>query len=101
MKNGDKITLKIEKLENGLLIVSTNYSKEINQDASKVINVSKENPVEIYLGNGWKIRGRIWPNKNGLVIIKGPQGKFTIKIDRRKVKSISTRIKAKKKWDGS
>jgi putative salt-induced outer membrane protein YdiY len=58
LKNGDLLTGEIETSEDGLLVVKTNYSKEIKVKWGEVACVSSDQEVTLLLKSNEKIVGR-------------------------------------------
>jgi len=70
MKNGDRITGKIIRLEADSLMIDTGYAGEISIDWKQIENIKTDAPVKIVLGGGTTIQGFVSPGREGKVTVR-------------------------------
>lgn len=70
LKNKDKISGEILTLSKGILKISTPYSKSIELDKSQIKSLKTNHSVRVQLENGWSVKGKLNPTKDGLYSIK-------------------------------
>ena len=70
LKNGDRITGKIERLENNLLILTTSYAGEISIKWQEVSNLRTDESIKVILDDGTSIQASISPGEEGSVTVK-------------------------------
>lgn len=64
-KNGDKLTGKIDRLEDGKLIVQSAVAGEIKVEMSKVKTFSTDAPIEIHLKDGTVVKQKVTAAEEG------------------------------------
>lgn len=100
LKNGDRLSGEILSLTKGVLKISTPYSKKIGLDKSQIKLLKTNHPVRVVLENGWKIKGRLTPTKEGLYSIKSAKSQHKAFISFDEISSINAPAKNPKAWNG-
>lgn len=101
LKNGDKISGTIEKLVDGVLTISTKYSKEIKIDFSEIKRLKSDSLVKLGLKNGWIVKGKVQPAPDGMLAIRSGKGKKEAMVDWKELESINKPEKEEKRWAGN
>ena len=70
LKNGDRITGKIERLENNSLILTTSYAGEITITWQEVSNLRTDESIKVIFDDGTSIQASISPGEEGRVTVK-------------------------------
>jgi hypothetical protein len=72
LKNGDRITGEIKRLEFGILILSTDDLRTLNIEWDKIQSIQTNNLYEVELEDGRIYFGSIWPgNMEGTLLVVG------------------------------
>lgn len=69
LKNADRLTGEIQKLEKAQLLLKTSYAGTIRIDWKSVENVSAERLFEVEFDSGQRVKGTIRESSEGLVIV--------------------------------
>ena len=69
LKNADRLSGRIEKLEQNSLSLKTSYAGVVKIDWKMIERISTEEPVEVELESGLRMRGRIEESAEGLRIV--------------------------------
>ncbi len=101
LKNGDKISGTIQKLVEGVLTISTKYSKEIKIDFGEIKRLKSDSLVKLGLKNGWIVKGKIHPAPDGMLAVRSGKGKEEAMVHWKEVESINEPEKEEKKWAGN
>jgi putative salt-induced outer membrane protein YdiY len=59
LDNGDRLTGKIARLENGKLVFNTNYAGDIKIDLGRVRDLQSDGPMTVVLGNDQRLYGKL------------------------------------------
>jgi len=89
MKNGDRITGKIVRLEAERLIVDTGYAGNISIDWKQIDNLKTDAPVKIVLGPDTMIRGSISPGREGRATVRSEDLREPLDIELAQLKVIN------------
>ncbi len=100
LKNMDKISGKVLTLSKGILKISTPYSKSIELDKSQVKSLRTNHSVRVQLENGWSVKGKLNPTKDGLYSIKGANSSRRAIIPFEEIISINAPKVKPKIWKG-
>ncbi len=101
LKNGDKISGTIQKLVDGVLTISTKYSKEIKIDFAEIKRLKSDSLVKLGLKNGWIVKGKVQATPDGMLAIRSGKGKKEAMVDWKEIESINEPEKEEKKWAGN
>ena len=101
LKNGDRISGTIQKLVDGVLTISTKYSKEIKIDFSEIKRLKSDSLVKLGLKNGWIVKGKVQPAPDGMLTIRSGKGKKEAMVNWEELESINKPEKEEKKWSGN
>ena len=69
LKNADRLSGQIQKLERDSLSLKTSYAGVVKIDWKMIERISTEQPVEVELNSGLRMRGRIEESVEGLRIV--------------------------------
>ena len=69
LKNADRLSGQIQKLERSSLSLKTSYAGVVKIDWRMIERISTEQPVEVELDSGLRMRGRIEESDEGLRIV--------------------------------
>jgi len=89
MKNGDRFTGTVNKVEGGILTFSTDYAETLPLKISRIKKILTEEPATIHLSNGKIIKGRILPAKSDQIKVQAPTGRAYALIHWQEVKAIN------------
>ena len=81
LKNGDRLTGKIVRLEANSLIINTGYAGEIAVKWQEIKNLKTDTPVKLMLGGETAIEGVIAPGENGSVTVTSPAIKEPLSVE--------------------
>lgn len=98
LENGDAITGKVKRLEDGVLTVTTDYSKPLGIRASSVAGITTDEPVEVRLAGGEVVKGRLSSPVAGKVVLEPGEGRSAVEVDWARVESVNPKKAA---WNGS
>ncbi len=101
LKNGDRISGTIQKLVDGVLTISTKYSKEIKIDFSEIKRFKSDSLVKLGLKNGWVVKGKVQPAPDGMLAIRSGKGKKEAMVNWEELESINEPEKEERKWTGN
>jgi putative salt-induced outer membrane protein YdiY len=101
LKNGDKISGTIQKLIDGVLTISTKYSKEIKIDFAEIRRLKSDSLVKLGLKNGWIVKGKVQAAPDGMLAIRSGKGKKEAMVDWEEIESINKPKKEEKRWAGN
>ena len=65
LANGDRLSGKVLRTEDGRLVLRTEHSGEVKIDKSKVVRITTEEAVELHLEGGEVLKGRLRSGKDG------------------------------------
>jgi putative salt-induced outer membrane protein YdiY len=79
LKNGDHITGTIQRVEQGKVVISTDYAGEIKIDWQKITSLVTDNPVTVQLDDDSRIYGKISGDSSGIKVepADGAQNRMT------------------------
>lgn len=98
LENGDRLTGTVLKLEGGKLTLKTDYAGEIQVPVEKIKKLVTENPVEVHLGTGEVIKGKLKTVEEGKLEVEPSPDREATSIDWKKVASINP---PPQKWIGN
>ena len=81
LDDGDRLTGKIVKMENNVLILETPYSKPIELQAAKIKEIRTDGPAEIRLLSGEVLKGKISSTREGRLAVE-PADQKPVTTDR-------------------
>ena len=80
LKNADRLSGQIEKLEQSTLSLKTSYAGVVKIDWKMIERISTEQPVEVELASGLRIRGRIEESVEGLRIVSADKAVIVARL---------------------
>jgi putative salt-induced outer membrane protein YdiY len=98
LENGDRLTGTVLNLEGGKLTLKTDYAGEIQIPVEKIKKLTTENPVEVHLGTGEVIKGKVKTVEEGKLEVEPSPDRTAATIELNKVASINP---PPVKWHGS
>jgi len=98
LKNGDRLTGTVLKLEGGKLTLKTDYAGEVQISVEKIKNLATENPVEVHLGTGEVMKGKLKTSEEGKIEVEPSPERTAATIELNKVAAINP---PPVKWHGS
>jgi len=81
LKNGDRLTGKIVRLEANSLIFNTGYAGEITVKWQEIKNLKTDTPVKLMFGGETAIEGVITPGENGSVTVTSSEIKEPLSVE--------------------
>ncbi|MDY6862883.1 MAG: DUF481 domain-containing protein [Thermodesulfobacteriota bacterium] len=93
LNNGDRITGKLMRMEEGKLIFRTSYAGEISIKWGDVANVKTDESVNIVLSDETSLKGITKPSDDGKMKIKMGKIVETVSFNLKEVKSINPKPK--------
>lgn len=100
LKNNDKISGEVLTLSKGILKISTPYSKNIELDKSQIKSLKTNHSVRVQLENGWSVKGKLHPTKDGFYSIKTAKSSRRAIIPFDEIVSINAPKEKPKIWKG-
>jgi putative salt-induced outer membrane protein YdiY len=98
LENGDRLTGTVLKLEGGKLTLKTDYAGEIQIPVEKIKRLTTDKPVEVHLGTGEVIKGKLKTMEEGKIEVEPSPDRTAATIEWKKVASINP---PPVKWHGS
>lgn len=89
LQNGDTIRGTILALQGGVLTITTEYSKEIKIDATKIRSIVTSKPATVELVDGELLKGKLKAGKNGTLVVESDVAGQTKEMEFGKVKAIN------------
>ena len=86
LKNGDRITGTVVKMENNTLTFKTSYAGEISVTWEEIASIETDLPIDLVLSDDTFTRGMVAPSEKGKLIILAPE---PVTIDLAQVKGIN------------
>lgn len=82
VKGGARITGKVSKIDDGSVIVATDYAGTITIKQSEVLSIATDVPVAVRFANGTRIDGKISGAGDGRLKVGNSEGEFTSDISK-------------------
>ena len=101
LKNGDKLTGNIIKIEDSILTLETRYSEPIKINYDSVLQMNSTNPVEIHLKDGEILKGRITTDNTGGAFVDAGSGREGVVIKLDSVVALNPPPKKPVAWKGN
>jgi len=98
LENGNTLTGKVIKAEKGALTLSTDYSKPIVVRTTTIRKVRTDGEISIHLVNGEVLKGRLYTDEQGAIVVEPSDGRAATVISWEKVESINP---PPQNWSGS
>lgn len=89
LQNGDTIRGTIVGLSGGVLTITTEYSKEIKIDATKIRSVATSKSATVELVDGEILKGKLKADEKGKLVVESDVAGQTKAIDLAQVKAIN------------
>lgn len=96
LKNGDRLTGKVEKVRDGKLYFNSKMVGDVTIDTSQIEHINTDEPFEIELQDGTIVKSRVLRDGAGQIVTEKPHAQ---KIPISEVKTIFTPDKAY--WEGA
>ncbi|MBM3851734.1 MAG: DUF481 domain-containing protein [Verrucomicrobia bacterium] len=80
VKGGARIVGKVARIDDGKVVVATDYAGDITIKQSEVVAITTDAPVAVRFANGTRIDGRVAPAGDGRVKVANSEGEFTSEI---------------------
>jgi putative salt-induced outer membrane protein YdiY len=80
VKGGARIVGKVAKIDDGKVVVATDYAGDITIKQSEVVAITTDAPVAVRFANGTRIDGKVAPAGDGRVKVANSEGEFTSEI---------------------
>ena len=94
LKNGDRISGKVIRMEEGKLIFTTSYAGELSILWDTISNLITDDPVNVVLSNDSSLKGFTKPSEDGVMKLKMDKIIGTASFGLAEVKSINPKTKA-------
>jgi putative salt-induced outer membrane protein YdiY len=101
LKNGDRLTGKVTKMENGTLILETEYSKPIEIKKDKVGTIRVDAPVDLHLPDGEILKGSIQKTEEDRLIVQPGEGRGVVLVEWNKLSAINPTPVPPSRWKGN
>jgi putative salt-induced outer membrane protein YdiY len=88
LENGDKLTGKVVRLENGQLVLNTEYAGTIEIQVEKVSHVTTDEPMETTLVDGTTRKARVFYRDTTAENVKREEEKTPVDVNIAEVKNI-------------
>jgi putative salt-induced outer membrane protein YdiY len=89
LKNGDRLSGKIIRMEADNLVFNTGYAGEIIIQRQEIKTLKTDTPVKLMLGDGAEVEGLLAPGENGNIIITPPGSKEPLSVGLANLKGIN------------
>ena len=87
LENGNVLTGTIEKIDGGKLFLKTDYSQPIEIQVGKIKKITTDNPVDLYLGSGEVLKGKIKTVEEGKIAVEPAPGQAPTTVASRRLES--------------
>lgn len=77
IKGGARIIGKVSKIEDGSVVVETDYAGKISIKQSEVTSINTDAPVAVRFANGTRIEGKVSGAGDGRLKVGNSEGEFT------------------------
>ena len=89
LKNGDRITGKVVRLENNKLIFTTPYAGDVSINWEHVTNIQTDDPVKVILTKDTVVQGKLLSGETGWVTVKSDEIKDAFPVELTQFKVIN------------
>jgi len=100
LKNGDRLTGKIESLVDGKLILKSDLAGTITIDFSNIKTLSSSDPIEVHLKDGTVLKEKVASAKDNYFAIEETKLLKAQEFEMVSITSINPPIPPKPKWEG-
>ncbi len=81
-KGGSRLTGKITKIDEGTVVMDTDYAGTINIKQKEVVSITTDKPVAVRLESGTRLEGRVSGAADGSLQIAGSDGTLTTTVSK-------------------
>lgn len=99
LDNGCRFTGTVTGLAGETLSLASDYAETIKIKKSRITRISTDNPVELHLGNGEIIKGKLKTGDDGHIVVDQGDGRASAGIDLKGVASVNP--PPSMQWHGS
>lgn len=89
LKNGDQLRGKVQKVQGGVLTLTTDYSEPVKVKTSEISKIATDEPIEVHLQTGEILKGSLKPAEEGEVKVESSSGRQPAVIAWDQVKAIN------------
>jgi hypothetical protein len=82
VKGGARIVGKVSKIDDGSVVVATDYAGSITIKQSEVVSINTDAPVAVRFANGTRIEGKVSGSGDGRVKVGNGEGEFSSEISK-------------------
>lgn len=101
LKNGDRLTGTVTKLEEGVLTLKTEYSEPVKIRKEEIKSISTNEHVKIHLVGTKELKGKLKTDEEGHLSVESSIEREAAIIDWNKVKAINPTPVIPPKWKGN
>lgn len=81
-KNGAQLIGKVTKIDDAVIILSTDYAGDLKITKSEVVSVKTDSPLFVRLSGGTVMAGTVTPTADGKIQINGADGTIITSVDK-------------------
>lgn len=100
LKNGDRLTGKIDHLVDGKLVLKSDVAGEVTVDISNVQTFSSDAPIAVHLKDKTVLKQKVLSSESGMFSVEGTEALKAQVFDINDIESINPPVKPKPKWSG-
>lgn len=100
LKNGDRLTGKIDHLVDGKLVLKSDITGEVTVDISNVRTFSSDAPIEVNLKDKTVLKQKVLSSESGSFAVEGTDALKAQEFSISDIESINPPVKPKPKWSG-
>ena len=89
LKNGDRLSGKVVRMEEGKLIFETSYAGELTIKWDEISNLSTDKPIKVMLSDDTSLEGVTKSDEEGKIILKTDQIKEPVSFEMADIKTIN------------
>ncbi len=98
LDNGDRVTGKVQSIDGDTLTFTTEYAESFKIKTHRIEKIRTEEPVEVFLSNGWRVKGRLRTGADGRLAILSDEGAVKAFLNPKKVHFVKP---PDGKWSGN
>lgn len=81
-KNGARIVGRIRKVDDGTVVVDTDFAGSVKIKQAQVASITTDAPITVRLADGTRVEGRVSGGANGSLQVTGPSATLNTTVDK-------------------
>ena len=100
LKNGDRLTGKIDHLVVGKLVLKSEIAGDVTVDISNIQTFSSDAPIAVHLKDKTVLKQKVLSSESGRFAVEGTEALKAQEFSINDIESINPPVKPKPKWSG-